>query len=93
MFQYYNALPLGEDIVSDYLMWKLKQHRLTPKYDIMRSLVPLVKRYNVAIEDDGNQLKITCRRCNGFVKFSGRSGELIHIKFLIYGMYTIALHP
>ena len=26
---------------SAYLKWKSEQHRMTPKYDILRSLVPL----------------------------------------------------
>ena len=73
LFQYYNDLPLGESIESAYLMWKSEQHRLTPKYDIMRSLVPLVKHYFVTMEEDDSQLKITCQRCDGFVTCKGES--------------------
>ena len=43
LFQCFNELPLIEAIESSYLTWKSEQYRLTPKYDIMRSLVPLVK--------------------------------------------------
>ena len=58
---------LGEAIESDYLKWKLEQQILTPKYEILPSLVPLVKHYNANMEDDDNQFKITCQRYNGFV--------------------------
>ena len=43
LYQYFNELPLGEAIESDHLTWKSEQHRLTPKYDILCSLVPLEK--------------------------------------------------
>ena len=49
LFQYYNELPLCESIEIDYLTWKSEQHRLTLKYDIMLSLVPLVKHYFVTM--------------------------------------------
>ena len=45
LFQYYNELPLGEDIESAYLTWKAEQHILTPKYNILCSLVPLVQHF------------------------------------------------
>ena len=64
LFQYYNELLLGEAIESDYLTWKQEQHILTPKYDILSSLVPLVKHYFVTMEKDDIQFKITCQRCN-----------------------------
>ena len=51
LFQYYNELPLGGSIESAYLMWKSEQHRLTPKYDILSSLVPLIKHYYVTLEE------------------------------------------
>ena len=52
LFQYFNELPLGEDIESAYLMWKTEKHRLTTKCDILRSLVPLVNHYFVTMEED-----------------------------------------
>ena len=55
-FQYCNELPLGESIESAYLKWKSEQHILTPKYDILRSLAPLVNHYSVTLEEDDNQL-------------------------------------
>ena len=79
LFQYYDELHLVESIESAYLKWKLEQHILTPKYDILGSLVPLVKHYNVALEKNDNQFKITCQFCNGFVTCSGISRELIYI--------------
>ena len=45
LFQYFNEMPLGEAIESDYPMWKSEQHILTTKYDIKCSLVTLVKHY------------------------------------------------
>ena len=51
LYQYFNELSLGEAI---------EQQRLTPKYDIMRSLVPLVKKYFVTTEEDNTLFKITC---------------------------------
>ena len=59
-------MPLGEAIESAYLMWKSEKNRLTPKYDILRLLVLLVKHYFVTVGEDYNQLKITYQRCNGF---------------------------
>ena len=43
LFQYYNGLPLGDAIEIAHLVGKSEQHRLTPKYDIMCSLLPFVK--------------------------------------------------
>ena len=40
-FKYYNKTDLCEYIESSYIMWKLEQHQLAPKYDVLRSLVPL----------------------------------------------------
>ena len=45
LYQNFNEIALGETIESAYLMWKSEQHRLTPKYDILRLLVTLVKTY------------------------------------------------
>ena len=42
-------MSLGEAIESAYLVWNSEQHRLTPKYDILHSLVPLVKKYHVTM--------------------------------------------
>ena len=67
-------MPLGESIDIVFLVWNLEQHRLTPKYDILRTLVPLVKLYNVTMEDDDNQFKINLQRCNGFVTCSVSNG-------------------
>ena len=52
LFQYYDELTLVETIESDYITWKSEQHRLTPKYEILRSLAPLVKHYNTTLEED-----------------------------------------
>ena len=57
LFQYYNEIPLGEAIKSAYLMWNSKHHRLTSKYDILFSLVSLVNKYSVTMEEDENQSK------------------------------------
>ena len=59
LFQYNNEMPLDEDIVSYYLTWISQQHRLTTKYEILRSLFTLLKRYFVTMEEDDNQFKIT----------------------------------
>ena len=52
LFQYYNDLPLGEYIESDYLVWRSEQHKLTPKYNSMCSLVTHVKHYIVTMEEE-----------------------------------------
>ena len=74
-------------------MWKLEQQRLTPKYNILRSLVPLVKHYFVTMEEDENKSKITFQCCNGSVICSGRSVELLRINFLHACMSTLGLYP
>ena len=43
LYQYFNELPLGEANESAYITQKSEQHKLTPKYEILRSLVTLVK--------------------------------------------------
>ena len=68
---------LVEAIESAYLKWKSEQHRMTPKCDIMSSLVPLVKHYNMTMEEDDNQFKRTCQFFSGFVTCAGISGELL----------------
>ena len=56
-FKYYNELALGEFIEIAYLTCKSEQHRLTPIYDILRSLVILLKCYYGSWEEDDRQLK------------------------------------
>ena len=63
-FKYDNKLTLGEAIEIAYIMWKSEQHIPTPKYNILCSLVPLVKQYFVTMEDNDNQWKIICQCCN-----------------------------
>ena len=86
-------MPLGEAIESAYLKWNLEQHILKPKYDIMRSLMPLVKHYFVTTEDDGTTFKITCQCCNDFVTHKVKIGELLYITFFHYGLSTFVLYP
>ena len=74
-------------------MWKSQQHRLTSQYDILSSLLSLVKHYFVIMEEDDNQFKTTCQSCNGFVTRSGRIGELLCITFLHHGLCTIGPYP
>ena len=74
-------------------MWKLEQNRLTPKYDILYSLVTLVKHYHVTMEEDYNQFKITCQCCNGFVTCYGVNVELIYITFLHAIISTLGIYP
>ena len=91
MYKYFDEIPLGEDIETAYLTWKSEQHRLTPKYEIICSLVPLVKHYFVNVKEDDTIFKITCQHCNGFVTCFDRSGEILYITFLqntyIYVLY------
>ena len=54
LFQYYNELTLGDAIESDYLMRKSEQHRMTPKYEILSSFLPLVKHDFLTTEEDDN---------------------------------------
>ena len=79
MFQYFNELPLGESIEITHLTWKSYQHRLAPKYDILRELVPLVKHYFVTMEKYDDQLKVTCQGCNVCLICKSRSREIIYI--------------
>ena len=70
-----------------------KKHRLTPKYNILHLLVTLLRKYFVTMEEDDNQLKITCQLCNGVVTCSIRSGELLDITFLHSGTSTLGIYP
>ena len=92
LFQYQNELQLGEAIKSDCLMCSWGE-KLIPKYDILRSLVLLVKHYFVTMEGDDNKFKITCQCHNVFVTFKGRSGEKLYITFPHYGLSTLGLYP
>ena len=58
-FNHKYELPIFEAIEIFYLTWKSEQKILTPKYDILRSFVPLVTHYCVVKEDD-KPLKINC---------------------------------
>ena len=90
--QCFNELPLGESIASDYLMWKSEQHKLTPKYGILCSLLTLVKHYFVTMKDYDNKCKRTCQRCNGFSICTGGTGELLYITFLCAVSSTIGIY-
>ena len=78
-------MPLGEAIENAHLMLMSEQKILILKHNILRSLVPLTKHYFVNMEEDDKNIKITRKRCNGFVECSGRSVELIYITFLYSG--------
>ena len=91
--KYFNKLRLGGAIESAYLIWKSEQHRLTPKYDIMRSLFPLVKNYFVTMEEDDTLFKITCQHCNGYVTCKIMSVELLCTTFIHAGLSTILMYP
>ena len=45
------------------------------------------------MEEDDNQFKITCQRCNAFVTCKGRNGELLYINFLCGVFSTLGLYP
>ena len=66
LFQYYNELNFGEAIESVSIVWKSEQHSITPRYDILRSLVPLLKYYTVNMEEDSDKLTVTFKLCNNF---------------------------
>ena len=56
--------------------------------------MPLVKTYRVTyVDDDDKPSKITCQRCNGYVRCDGKNGELIYITFLHAGMSTLGIYP
>ena len=59
----------------------------------MSSLVPLLKHYNVTMEEDDNEFKINCQSCNVFLTCSDRCGELLNITFIHAGMSTLGLYP
>ena len=66
---------------------------MTPKYDVLYSLVSLIKHYFGAMEEYDNQFKITYQHCNGFVTFSGGSVELLYITFLHAVLSTLGPYP
>ena len=92
LLQYYHQLPLGESIESGYLMGKSEQHILTPRYDIMSSLVTFVKYYHVTLEDNGKQLKINFQYCYGCLACSDRSGELLYTTLIHAVIYTLGVY-
>ena len=51
LFKYFNELKLDESSESAYFMWNSEQQRLTHKYDILCSLMPLVKNNFISIEE------------------------------------------
>ena len=60
LVQYYNEQTLGKANESVYLKWKSEQPKLTPKYEIFRSFVPLVKQQHLTlVNDDKNYSKLT----------------------------------
>ena len=75
-------------------MWNSEQHRLRPKYEILRSSPLLVKKNHVTYSDDNNKpSKITYKHCNGFLRRYGKTGKLIYINFINSGIYTIGIYP
>ena len=83
---------LGEPIQSAYLIWKSEQHILTPKYDIICSLVPLVKNCFLTTDEDDAQFKFTCQHCNVFFTYKGGSVELVYVTFINSILSTLVLH-
>ena len=65
---------------------------MTPKYDIMHSLVPLFNNYFVTMNEDDTLFKVTCQHYNCFVTCKGSSGELLYITFPHTGFSTIVLY-
>ena len=63
------------------------------KYDILRSFVPLVKHYHVTLDDGYKPITFTCQHFNGFVRSSGKSGEILCISFIVSGMSTLGIYP
>ena len=56
--------------------------------------MPLAKHYHVNNVDGGDKpLEFNCQGCNGFVKCSGKSGELIYITLFRAFISTLGLHP
>ena len=55
-------------------MWKLEQHRLTPKHENLGSFVPLVKKYHInCVDNNSKPFKLTCKNCNRFVRCDEKS--------------------
>ena len=70
------------------------KNRLTPKYDILRSFMPLVKqRHFNYVGDDDKLFKIAFKCYNGFLRCANKSVELIYITFLHSGMSTLGIFP
>ena len=93
LYKCFNELPLVEDIESAYLTCMSEQHRLTPKYEILCSIVLLVKHYFVTMEEDDNKFKINCQWCNGFETCKGIIGELVYITFLHSRLSNLGRYP
>ena len=74
-------------------MWNSEHHRMIPKYDNIKSLIPLVKHQFVTIYEYNNLLKITCQCYNSFLTRKGRARELFYITFLYAGFSTLAIYP
>ena len=73
-------------------MWKSEQHILTPKYEILCSLVTLLKYCFLTMEEDDNQFKITCQSCNGFATCLVSSGQMLYIPFICSGLSTHGIY-
>ena len=93
LFKYYSDIPLGKAIESAYLTWESLQHIITPKYYILSSLATLLKNYFLTMEEEDSKLKLTCQHYNDFVKWYGKSVELIYITFIHAGIYTLGIYP
>ena len=79
--------------VNQFFTLKSEQQRLTPKYDILCYLVPLVKQYFVTVEEVYNQFKIACQYCSYFLTCKGCCVELLYITFLRAVFSTLGLFP
>ena len=93
LFQYYNELPIVESIEIVYLTWNPEQQILISKDEILRPLVPLVKHYNVTVDEDDEKFKITCKCCSEFVTCSVKSRVILYITFINAIMSTHGLYP
>ena len=47
----------------------------------------------LTMEEDGNELKTTCQRCNGFLTCSVRSVKLLNVTIICAGISTLVLNP
>ena len=66
---------------------------MTTKYDILRSLVLILKHYNITVEEVNNQFKITCQNFDVFITCYVRSGEIINNTFIHVVMSTLGVYP